>query len=103
MTVNELKLAADVAALKQSLQRFANQRATKLPAIRPQLEAEIGELLLTLLRLSDQLDVDLITAAEQRLEQRAQGLPRLVVDASKSGAGRLRTRGKGAAPSDLRK
>jgi len=74
------KPAPDLRALKSALQRYERTRAARLPAGRAELNLEMADLLLTLLRTADRLDVDLLDSAEKLLEQRLPGIPRLAPD-----------------------
>ena len=70
--------AADLQAIKNALQRYERTRRARLPAGRDQMNLEMADLLLTLLRLADRLDVDLLNSAETLLEQRLPRAPKLV-------------------------
>lgn len=76
MPMPTIKKAADVQAVKSALQRFERSRKARLPAGRSELNLEMADLLLTLLRTADRLDVDLLDSADQLLEQRLPAMPR---------------------------
>jgi len=69
---------ADLQAVRNALQRYERTRRARLPAGRAQMNLEMADLLLTLLRTADRLDVDLLDSAETLLEQRLPNVPKLV-------------------------
>jgi len=58
----------DVQLLKQLLKAFVRDRQG---APKEQLEREYGDLLMSLMKVADQLGVDLFEAAQQDLQQRS--------------------------------
>lgn len=65
----------DLRAVKDVLNDFANERAN---ASREQLERELGDLLLYLVRIAERLNVDLISAGQRQVERVAALSPVLV-------------------------
>ena len=65
-------------ALKRALQQYTAQRAAMPHEQLEQTARELGELLVTLVSISDRLGVDLVRAAELAVAQRADNVPRLV-------------------------
>jgi hypothetical protein len=72
----------EFAALKLALQVYAQARAALPPPQRSPAAQELGELLVSVVSVADQLQVDLVRAAEDHVAQRASGRPRLVQSAS---------------------
>lgn len=69
---------AAVTIIKQKLEEYAQHRERQ-PTLAPmQTQLELGELLLSLLRVADRLKVDLLDAAEQTMDERTVGNPQLV-------------------------
>ena len=65
-------------ALKRALQLYTEQRAAMPRDVLDQTTHELGELLVTLVSISDRLGVDLAQAAELAIARRAAKVPRLV-------------------------
>lgn len=65
-------------ALKLALQQYTAQRAAMPREELEQTAHELGELLVSLVSISDRLGVDLVRAAEQAVARRAANVPRLV-------------------------
>jgi NTP pyrophosphatase (non-canonical NTP hydrolase) len=65
-------------ALKRALQQYTEQRAAMPREELDQTARELGELLVTLVGISDRLGVDLVRAAELAVARRAANAPRLV-------------------------
>jgi hypothetical protein len=72
----------DFAALKLALQVYAQARAALPPEARTPAAQELGELLVRIVGLAEQLQVDLVRAAEDHITDKAGKLPRLVPAAS---------------------
>jgi len=65
-------------ALKRALQQYTEQRAAMPREQLEQTARELGELLVSLVSISDRLGVDLIRAAELAVARRVANVPRLV-------------------------
>jgi len=65
-------------ALKLALQVYAQARAALPPGERRPTAQELGELLLKVVAVAEQLHVDLVRAAQDRISERGANLPRLV-------------------------
>ena len=65
-------------ALKRALQQYTEQRAAMPREELEQTARELGELLVSLVSISDRLGVDLIRAAELAVARRVANVPRLV-------------------------
>jgi hypothetical protein len=67
-----------IEVIKKQLDEYADDRQRQ-PTLSPmQTQLELGELLLALLRVADRLKIDLLDAAEQTMDERAVGNPKLV-------------------------
>jgi hypothetical protein len=71
-------VASELGDAKRALHQFADALAARPVVQRDKTAQDFGELFLTLLKLADRLDVDLIKAAEDLIEQRAANSPTLV-------------------------
>ena len=65
-------------ALKLALQVYAQARAKVPVGERSPAERELGELLVSVVSVADQLRVDLVRAAENHIAHKASKMPRLV-------------------------
>lgn len=72
-----LRRVSAIDAIKRQLDEYAVDRERQ-PTLSPmQTQLELGELLLSLLGVADRLQVDLLDAAEQTIDERAVGSPQL--------------------------
>ncbi len=65
-------------ALKRALQQYTEQRALLPPEAAERTALELGELLITLVKMAERFDIDLVQAGERAVQQRALDAPRLV-------------------------
>ncbi len=71
-----MALTVEAAELQEHFQWLTEEQSRDLPADRKAaVEAEMGDVFIYLLRLADQLDVDLVTAAERKMETNARNYP----------------------------
>lgn len=68
-----------LAEMKETLHRFAEERAGAAPERRAQLSGDLAETMLYLVRLAERFGVDLIDASQQRLDIEARNQPSLVL------------------------
>ncbi|MFT3906393.1 MAG: hypothetical protein QM718_08825 [Steroidobacteraceae bacterium] len=71
-----------LAELKETLFRFAEERAGTAPEKRLQLANELADTMLYLVRLSERFGIDLIDASSQRIVSDARNQPKLVTPAT---------------------
>jgi NTP pyrophosphatase (non-canonical NTP hydrolase) len=71
-----MALTVEAAELQEHFQWLTGEQSRDLPAEkRSAVEAEMGDVFIYLLRLADQLGVDLVGAAEQKMETNARNYP----------------------------
>lgn len=73
-------------ALKIAIYKYGETYApTASPEMSAAVKLELGDTLLTLIRTAERLNVDLIRAAEDKVQERAANFPQLVRLAKKGG------------------
>ncbi len=71
-----MALAGEVGELLEHFQWLTLEQAANLPsATRKEVALECADVLLYLIRLADKLDIDLVAAAEEKLELNAEKYP----------------------------
>jgi NTP pyrophosphatase (non-canonical NTP hydrolase) len=85
-----MALAGEVGELLAELQWLTPEQSAAVmsdPELGPRVRAELGDVMVYLVRLADTLDVDLIAAAEDKL---AEAGDRYTVEASRGSAAKIR-------------
>jgi len=71
-----MALTVEAAELQEHFQWLTEEQSRELPAERREaVEAEMGDVFIYLLRLADQLGVDLVDAAERKMDVNARNYP----------------------------
>lgn len=72
----EIALSVEASELLEPFQWLSEEASAALhPGARTQVEEEMADVLLYLIRLADKLDVDLVAAAKRKLEANARKYP----------------------------
>ncbi|MEE9421733.1 MAG: nucleotide pyrophosphohydrolase [Gammaproteobacteria bacterium] len=71
-----MALSAEVAEIIEHFQWLTEEQSNKLPnEKRQEVETELADTLIYLIRLADKLDIDLLTAAQNKIEVNEQKYP----------------------------
>ena len=72
----------ELSEVKQAIHAFAHGLSESLPARLDNAESQMAELLLYLVRLSNRLGINLLEAAQKKIDEDTGKQPKMVVDAS---------------------